>query len=176
MNAINETHDDREERLRYRSPRLMWLIGSITAIGLVATGGALVAAIAVDQVQPSLSHRLLGVGILLALAAGVAAAGLGALRSGVVVHRQGVTVRNGWRSRRVTWDAIERFSVEPLALSTTGRVHLRNGEVLTTWGIQGPNRYMFPNSAEATAPIAQLNALLQQHRLRANDSSEPSRS
>ena len=171
---MNGLYDDLEERVRYRSPRLMWLIGSITAIGLAATGGALVAAISVDQIQPSLSHRLLGVGILLALAAGVAAAGLGALRSGVLVHRAGVTIRNGWRSRRVAWEAIERFSVEPLALSTTGRVHLCNGEVLTTWGIQGPNRFMFPNSTEATTPIAQLNALLQQHRLATNDSSEHS--
>jgi hypothetical protein len=161
---MNGTYDDLEEGGRYHSPRLMWLIGSITAIGLVATGGAIVAAATVEQIQPSLSHRLLGVGILVVLAAGVAAAGFGALRSGVLVHRDGITVRNGWRSQRVAWEAIERFSVEPHALSTTGRVHLHNGDVLTTWGIQGPNRFMFRNSAEATQPIAQLNALLQQYR------------
>ncbi|MEA2219403.1 MAG: Bacterial domain [Solirubrobacteraceae bacterium] len=147
----------------------MWLIGIITAIGLVATGGAIAYGATVDQIQPSVSDRLLGIGILVALAGGVAAAGFGALRSGVLVHRDGITVRNGWRSRRLAWDAIERFSLQPVALSTTGRVHLYNGEVLTTWGIQGPNRFMFPNSAEATEPIAQLSALLQERRSPADD-------
>ena len=161
---MKANHDDLEDGVRYRSPRLMWLLGITTAIGLVALLAALIVAATVDQIQPSLSDRLLGIGILAALAAGMAAAGCGALRSGVLVHRDGITVRNGWRSRRVAWEAIERFSVEPLALSTSGRVYLRNGEVLTTWGIQGPNRFMFPNSAEAIAPIAQLNALLQNHR------------
>ena len=71
------TYDDLQEGLRYHSPRLMWLVGSITAIGLVATVGAIVAGATVDQIQPSLSHRLLGIGILVALAAGVAAVGLG---------------------------------------------------------------------------------------------------
>ncbi|CAA9491561.1 MAG: hypothetical protein AVDCRST_MAG67-1410 [uncultured Solirubrobacteraceae bacterium] len=56
------------------------------------------------------------------------------------------------------------FSVEPFARSASGRVHLHNGEVLTTCGIQEPNRFLFPNSAEATGPIAQMNAVPQQHR------------
>lgn len=163
---MNRTYDDLREGVRYRSPRLMWLIGIITAIGLVAMVGAVVASATVDQIQPSLSRRLLGIGIFVALAAGIAAAGVGAMRSGVLVYRDHITVRNGWHSHRLAWAAIERFSVKPLALSTSGCVHLRNGEVLTTWGIQGPNRFIFPNSAEASEPIAQLNALLQQQRCR----------
>jgi hypothetical protein len=143
---------------------MMWGIGIITAIGLVGMLSGVIAAATVDQIHPSLTSRLLGVGFFLAMAAGIAATGFWGMRSGVLVDRDGITVRNGWRSRRVAWEAIDRFSVEPFVISTTGCVHLRDGEALATWGIQGPNRFLFPNSAEATEPIAQLNALWQQHR------------
>jgi hypothetical protein len=153
----------RDVELVVRSPHQRLLVGIIVAITLLAMVISFVPALMEPHTQGSASVRALGIMIACAMFFGFAAFGISVMRRGVLVYPDGISVRNLRRSRRLMWDEIDRFSVEPLAAST-GRVHLHNGEVLRIWGIQAPLPSWFPNSVEATAPIAQLNALLQQRR------------
>jgi Bacterial PH domain len=153
-----------DQAIRYRSGQQARLIGAITCIVVVAVAIGTGQALTDPQVHPSVLDRVLGVGLLGAMACAFAAFGIRAVLTGVLVHRDGITVRNLRRSRRLTWNEIDRFSLEPIALSTIGCVHLRDGEKVMTWGIQGPNRFVSPKSSGAIDAIAELNAILQQSR------------
>jgi hypothetical protein len=86
------------------------------------------------------------------------------VRAGVLLNGAGVTVRNVWRSRRLRCEEVDRFSVESYGVWTGGCVHLRDGTSIRTWGIQGQNPALFPNSQWAEGPIEELNALLRDAR------------
>ena len=159
---MSKKRDD-EEIFLY-SPRQTWLMGigvSVVVLGMVI---GFVAALMEPSPNASMTHKLVGTAMMAALVFGLAGVGISAVRRGVLVSSDGITLRTMRGSHRIAWDEIDRFSVEPMAYSTVGRVHLRDGGTLDTPGIEGPNRFLFPNSVEATEPIAQLNALLQQHR------------
>lgn len=156
-----------DEEIFLYSPHQRWLMGigvSVVVLGMVIY---FVRVLMEPRPNASMTDTFLGMAMMAALVFGLAGVGIGAVRRGVLVSRDGIAVRKVRRSRRIAWDEIDRFSVEPMAYSTVGRVHLRDGGTLDTPGIEGPNRFLFPNSVEATEPIAQLNALLQQHRSKA---------
>ena len=123
--------------------------------------GAIVDVSAEPTVDSSIGYRVAGYGLLAAMLLGLATLGVRCIRAGVVVSRRGIVVRNPGRSRRFAWDEVDHFSVEPMAWSTVGCVHLRDGDVVRASGICAPRAAFFPNSVEATKPIAGLNAILE---------------
>lgn len=126
--------------------------------------GGVVAALNEHPQHPHPAAKVFGVGLLVALAVGATIFGVRSALSGVVVDADRVTIRNIFHSTVLDWDDIERFSAEPRGWWTIGYVHLRNATAIQIWGIQSPNRFLFPNSGWAIGPIEQLNALLRGHR------------
>jgi len=87
-------------------------------------------------------------------------------RAGVVVDGHGIVVRNPARSHRLSWDAIESFTVEPQGLWTQGYVHMKEGDSVPIFGIQGQMPARFPKTGWAEEPIGELNKLLAENRAR----------
>jgi hypothetical protein len=84
---------------------------------------------------------------------------------GVYVNDDGVVLRSPFRSRRLRWSEIERFSVEPWGTWwTSGFVHLRDGSSIRISGLGGQNRALFPKRSWAQEPVDELNQLLRSHR------------
>jgi Bacterial PH domain len=103
--------------------------GAWTLAGILALFGIL---IAVPVHGRGLGHALAGFALIVAglMVASVA-------RSGLIVDREGITVRDLLRSRRWAWDDVDRFEVRLPLLRGALRVHLVNGEVISTPGLDG---------------------------------------
>jgi hypothetical protein len=84
--------------------------------------------------------------------------------AGVFAGPRDVIIRNSWRSVRLEWSEIERFSVDPAGPWTQGYVHTRDGRSIPITGIQGQMPGLFPNSRWADDPIDALNRRLDEAR------------
>ena len=61
-------------------------------------------------------------------------------RSGLVVDREGVTVRSLWRSRRWAWSDVDHVEVKVPLFRGALRVHLADGRVISAAGLDGRTR------------------------------------
>jgi hypothetical protein len=96
----------------------------------------LVGIIVVDwKVPPGVEDIVIAV-----VAFGAAAMIAGVARSGLVVDREGVTVRSLWRSRRWAWSEVDRVEVKVPLFRGALRVHLVDGRVLSAAGLDGRTR------------------------------------
>lgn len=77
-------------------------------------------------------HVLAGLGLI---GAGVMVAGVA--RSGLIVDQEGITIRDLLRSRRFAWSDVDRFEVKFPLLRGALRVHLADGRVISTPGLDG---------------------------------------
>jgi hypothetical protein len=60
-----------------------------------------------------------------------------AIRAGVLVDREGLTVRNPLRTHRIPWDEVERFAAEPdWWHNRIGYVERRDGRRIRMWGVR----------------------------------------
>jgi hypothetical protein len=70
---------------------------------------------------------LIGVGVMIA----------GVARSGLIIDQRGITVRELLRARHWPWSEIDRFEVRFPLLRGALRIHLTNGKVISTAGLDG---------------------------------------
>jgi hypothetical protein len=148
----------------FRSTQQQWLFGIVTAFVVIFLTVNLVDGLSTPQTHPSASARVVGTALFVGMITVSGGVGIRLMRAGVVVGNGDIVIRNTFSSRRLSWDQVDHFEVEPMWLGTIGVVHLGSGEKLQIWGIQAPNRSLFAKSSEATGPVAQLNALLEQRR------------
>jgi hypothetical protein len=85
----------------------------------------------------------------------VAAAGYGLSRSRVEARSDGVTVVNGYKSRRLDWNEIVAITLRPG--SPWALLDLSDGTSVPAMGIQGSD------GARATTHLRQLRWLVEQH-------------
>jgi hypothetical protein len=101
-----------------------WLLA-----GLVALCGIVIAlpveGRGVDELIAGLP--MVGAGIVIASVA----------RSGLIIDQQGITVRALLRSRRWAWSEVDHFEVRAPLLRGALRIHLMNGRVVSTPGLDG---------------------------------------
>jgi hypothetical protein len=68
---------------------------------------------------------------------------------------------NPLRTRRIPWEAIHRFDVEPWnTLPGIGTVYLRGGGTVRVFGIQAPHPFFRPHDTHAYDLADELNGLL----------------
>jgi hypothetical protein len=160
---VSQAQAGRPRASLYQSRQQACGIAALVFIGIALTIAAAVAITSAHQ-QHSVAHRkVIADAVLTLIAVVVIVLGFRAVRAGVIASPDGVTVRNPFRSIQLTWDEIDRFSVESNGPWTIGCVHLRDGTVIKTWGIQGQIRFLFRNSRWATEPVEQLNTLVREH-------------
>jgi hypothetical protein len=78
--------------------------------------------------------------VIAVVAFGAAAMIAGVAGSGLVVDREGVTVRSLWRSRRWAWSEVDRVEVKVPLFRGALRVRLVDGRVLSAAGLDGRTR------------------------------------
>jgi hypothetical protein len=124
----------------WEEPGAWVLAGAILVIGFLV-------ALPVDGRGPGESVAGLawiGVGLMVA----------GVARSGLIVDRHGITVRELLRSRHWTWDEVDHFEVKTPLLKGALRIHLVTGKVISTPGLDGRSRR---ERCLSEAWIAELN-------------------
>jgi len=84
-----------------------------------------------------LDDRSLGESIAGLVLIGVGTMIAGVARSGLIVERQGITVRELIRSRHWTWAEVDHFEVKTPLLKGALRIHLVDGRVISTTGLDG---------------------------------------
>lgn len=120
--------------------------GAWALAGVLALFGILIAVPVDDR---GLGHALAGLALI---GAGVMVAGVA--RSGLIVDQEGVTIRDLLRSRRWTWDEVDRFEVKLPLFRGALRVHLVNGMVISTPGLDGRSA---PERRLSSTWLAELN-------------------
>jgi hypothetical protein len=125
-------------------------------VGLVVYSGLWLVAVAQILAADGVgtTRKLVGAGVIIAHLVVVAwFVGHRVAHAGVLAGPEDVIIRNPLRSRRLAWDEIERFSVEPAGQWSQGCVRTVSGESIPINGIQGQNRVLFPNGRWAEGPI-----------------------
>jgi len=96
---------------------VLWLLGGLIALSVGDTKlGESIAGLA-----------LIGVGVMIA----------GVARSGLIADQQGITVRELLRSRHWGWSEVDHLEVKMPLLRGALRVHLVDGRVISTPGLDG---------------------------------------
>jgi hypothetical protein len=150
VNVVTRLLDGTPACRRVISPRAMHLVGLVVALFMaVVAMGFFVALFTVEERPPWYAYPLVAAGIVLFLSATATFFG-----SGVYVHAGGVGIVNPLSLRRLPWEQLTRFSLDPWPYCW-GRAHLRRGGSITLWGIRW---VVAPD--EAQAAIDRLNDAL----------------
>jgi len=150
VNVVTRLLDGTPALRRVVSPRAIYLVTLVVALFEIVCAMALfVALFTVDKRPPWYAYPLVSAGILLFLCLTATMFG-----GGVYVHAGGVIIVNPLYLRRVPWEQLTRFSLDPWPLCW-GRAHLRRGGSITLWGIR-----WVVSQKEAQAAIDWLNDAL----------------
>lgn len=96
----------------------------------------------------------IGWGLFLAVVLGMWCCGLRLACSMVRFSSSGVLVRNVFRTRRVEWNAVARFTADPGIVV----MHLHGGERIAITALAGPNVLFRPQHAFVSKMTERLNA------------------
>jgi hypothetical protein len=131
------------------------------AIGLALTGAGVVVGLLARLVEASAlspAERAGSLGVIGALSYFLLWRVAG---SSIRLRHRGIVVVNPLTTRRIPWEAIHRFDVEPwITMPGVGTVYLRNGRAVRVFGIQAPHPFFRPRDTHAYDLADELNALL----------------
>lgn len=135
---------------------------ALVLVVAVITVGGIVSALRVESPKGSVPLVVAGLALqgIILLSVGVRSA-----LSGVFIEETGVRVLNPFRTYRLPWSTIERFSLGPgTRHPSIGKVELEGGRQVTAMGIRGNVGFLLNDTSAAQKMIDELNAELARRR------------